>query len=92
MKILHKSNSFLIFNQYHDYSIKGVTHQDRDGNAHCSHNLSLSTPLPSKEVTLHLPETKKQIIKLLPEGLLKQVFSGEACNRMHVRLHMCKSV
>ena len=25
MKFLHKSNVFLIFDQYHDYSIKGVT-------------------------------------------------------------------
>ena len=52
MKFLHKSNVFLICDQYHDYSIKGVTRQDRVGNACRSHNLSLSTPLPSKEVTL----------------------------------------
>ena len=71
MKFLHKLNVFLIFDRYHDYSIKGITHQDRIGNACHSHNLSLSTPLPSKEVTLHSTETKKQFIKLLAEGLLK---------------------
>ena len=63
MKFLHKSNVFSIFDRYHDCSIKGVTHQDRVGNARRSHNLSLSTPLPSKEVTLHSTETKKQLIE-----------------------------
>ena len=71
MKSLHKSSIFLISDWYHDYYIKGVTRKDRDGNACCSHNLSLLTTLPSKEVTLHLTETKKQLIELLAEGLLK---------------------
>ena len=61
MKFLHKSNVFLIFNRYHDYSSKGVTRQDRIGNARCSHNLSLSNPLPTKQVTLHLIETKNSL-------------------------------
>ena len=59
MKFLHKSNVFLIFNWYHDYSIKVVTCQDHVGSACHSHNLSWSTSLPSKEVTLHSTETKK---------------------------------
>ena len=65
VKFLHQSNVFLIFDWYHDYSIKGVTPQDRTGNACCSQNLSLSTPLRSKEVTLHSTETKKQLTDLL---------------------------
>ena len=46
MKFLHKSNVFLKFDRYHDYSIKGVTRQDHVGNARRSHNLSLPTLLP----------------------------------------------
>ena len=71
VKFLHKSNVFLIFDRYHDYSVKGVTRQDRVGNARRSYNLSLSILLPSKEVTLHSTETKKQLIELLAERLLK---------------------
>ena len=71
MKFLHKSNVFLIFDRYHDYCIKGVTRQGGVGNARRSHNLSLSTPLSSKEVTIYSTEKKKQLIKLLAEGLPK---------------------
>ena len=71
MKLLHKSKVFLTLDRYHDYSIKGVTRQDDVGNARRSYNLSLSAPLPSKEVTLHSTQTKKQLIELLAEGLLK---------------------
>ena len=53
MKFLHKSNVFLIFDQYHDYSIEDVACQYCVGKARFLHSLSLSTPLPSKEVTLH---------------------------------------
>ena len=80
MKFLHKSNVFLIFDRYHDYSIKGVTRQDCVGNARHSHNLPSSTPLPSKEVTLHSTETKKQLIELLAEGLLK-VYTNALCEK-----------
>ena len=80
MKFPNKSNVFLIFDWYHDYSIKGFTHQDHVGSTRCLHNLSLSTPLPSKEVTLHSTDTKKQLIKLLAEGLLK-VYTNAPCER-----------
>ena len=60
--------------------LKGVTRQDCVGNARHSHNLSLSTPLPLKEVTLHSMETKKQLIELLAEGLLK-VYTNAACEK-----------
>ena len=80
MKFLNKSNVFLIFNRHHDYSIKDVTLQDRVGNARRLHSLSLSTPLPSKEVTLHSTETKKQLIELLAEVLLK-VYTNEPCEK-----------
>ena len=77
---MHKSNLFSIFDQYHDYNIKGVTHQDRVGNISCSYNLSFSTPLPPKEVTLHSTETKKQLIELLAEELLR-VFTNAPCKK-----------
>ena len=80
MKFLHKSNVFLIFDRHHDYSIKGVTCQDHVGNARRSHNLSLPTPLPSKELILHSTQTKKQLIELLAEGLLK-VYTNGPCEK-----------
>ena len=80
MKFLHKSNVFLIFDWHHDYSIKGVTRQDRVGNARRLHKLSLSTPLPSKEVTLHSTEKKKQLIELLAERLVKS-YTNAPCEK-----------
>ena len=66
MKFLHKSNLFLILDWYHDYSIKTIASHVRR-----SHNSSLSTPLPPKEATVQLTETKKQLIELLAEWLLR---------------------
>lgn len=66
MKFLHKSNLFLILDWYHDYSIKTIASDVRR-----SHNSSLSTPLPPKEATVQLTETKKQLIELLAEWLLR---------------------
>ena len=89
-KFLHKSNLFLIFDWCHDYIIKCVTYQESVGNAHLLHNVSLSSPVPSKEVSLHLTETRKQLIELLAKGLLwvstyAPCFE-EPCNRISKRM------
>ena len=51
-KYLHKSDVFLIFDRYLDFSIKSDTRIERVGQFLRSHNLCLSTPLPAKEIAL----------------------------------------
>ena len=50
---------------------------------------SLSTPLPPKEVTIHSPETKKKLIELLAEVLLR-VFINAPCGKKLVITPQCK--
>lgn len=84
MKFLHKSNLFLILDWYHDYSIKTIASHVRR-----SHNSSLSTPLPPKEVTLHSTELKKQLIKIFAEDLLR-VLTNAPCEKKLIIISQTK--
>lgn len=43
---------YLIFDRYHDYSIKGVTRAQRTKNTVLQHSFSLKTRLPDRQIAL----------------------------------------
>ena len=68
-KLISKSDVYLIFDRYFDFNIKSDTRIERLGNLLRSHNLNLSAPLPSREITMKSTKTKVQLIQLINEEL-----------------------
>ena len=60
---LTKSDVYLIFDRYKEFSIKSNTRQERLHQFLCSHTPNKTSPLPSKEVTLRVTKTKVQLIE-----------------------------
>ena len=73
LRILIQSDVYLIFDRYRDFSIKSDTRQRRVNQFRCSHNLSLSSPLPAKEITLRVTKTKKQLTEIVKAFLLNNL-------------------
>ena len=70
-KFLYKSDVFLIFDRYFDFSIKSDTRTERLGTFLRSHSLLLSSPLPLKETTLKSTKTKVQLIELISKEVIE---------------------
>ena len=73
LKILAETDVYLVFDRYHDYSIKSDTRQERLSQFRRSHNLSSSSPLPAKEIAMKVTDTKKQLIEMAKDDLLKNI-------------------
>ncbi len=64
------SHVHLVFDRYHDYSIKSGARQERAGQfASRCHQLSLQTPLPFQKVMLTVTRNKVQLIDIICEQL-----------------------
>ena len=76
---LTKSDVYLIFDRYKEFSIKSDTRQERLDQFRCSHALNKASPLPSKEVTLRVTKTKVQLIEMVKTNLMENlpVFSSK---------------
>ena len=76
---LTKSDVYLIFDRYKEFSIKSDTRQERLDQFRCSHTLNKTSPLPSKEVTLRVTKTKVQLIEMVEADLMENltVFSNK---------------
>ncbi len=60
----------LVFDRYHDYSIKSGARQERAGQfASRCHQLSLQTPLPPQKIMLTVTRNKVQLIDIICEQL-----------------------
>ena len=70
IKMLEDSDVYLAFDRYIIDSIKAATRLQRIGNIKRSHNVSLETPLPPKEVALSSNKTKENLIELISNELL----------------------
>ena len=57
-KILFQSDVYLVFDKYKDCSIKLDTRQERLSQFRRLYNLSFSSPLPAKETTMRVTDTK----------------------------------
>ena len=71
---LSYSDVYIVFDRYHDYSIKSGTRSCRAGSqASRWHKVSPNTPLPSQKVILNVTENKVKVIDLICEQLLDRV-------------------
>ena len=73
---LLKSDVYLIFDRHKESSIKSDTRQKRLDQFRCSHTLSKTSPLPAKEVTLRVIETKMQLIEMAKSDLMDNLPSA----------------
>ncbi len=64
---LIKTDVFLVFDRYFEYSPKGVTRISRGTGL--THQLSPSTELPARNVVLNVTDNKKQLIRIICEDL-----------------------
>ena len=76
---LKKSDVYLIFDRYKEFSIKTATRQKRLDQFRCSHTLNKTSPLPSKEVTLRVTKTKAHLTEMVKADLIENlpVFSNK---------------
>ena len=70
---LSKADVYLIFDRYKEFSIKSDTRKERLDQFRCSHTLSKTYPLPSKEVTLRVTKTKVQLIEMVKADLMENL-------------------
>ena len=66
---LTNSDVYLIFDIYHEYSIKSTTRDGRETGITRKHHLLRTTKLPAQKVVLSSVENKKQLIRILCEEL-----------------------
>ena len=66
---LNSSDVYLIFNRYHEYSIKSTTRDGRETGVTRKHHLLRTTKLPAQKVVLSSVENKKQLIQILYDEL-----------------------
>ena len=66
---LTNSDVYLIFDRYHEYSIKSTTQDGRETGITRKHHLLRTTKLPAQKVVLSSVENKKQLIRILCEEL-----------------------
>ena len=69
---------YIIFDRYFDKSIKSDTRLQRIGNFKRSHQLSIETSIPSKELCMSSFKTKENLIEIITKFLLQQ-FSTANC-------------
>ena len=74
-----KSDVYLIFDQYKEFSIKLDTRQERLDQFRCSHTPNKTSPLPLKKVTLRVTKTKVQLTEIVKADLMENlpVFSNK---------------
>ena len=77
-RLLQHSDVCVIFDHYFDKSIKSETRFQRIGNFKRSHQLSVETSLPSKELCMSSLKTKENLIDIITQFLLQQ-FSTANC-------------
>ena len=66
---LVKSDVYLIFDRYNEYSTKSVTRDGRESGVSRRHHLALTTRLPAQKVVLSNVENKKQLIRIICSDL-----------------------
>ena len=73
-KILSQSDVDLVFDRYKDHSIK--SRQERLSPFRRSHNLSLSSSLPAKEIAMRVTDTKQQLTEMTKNDLIKNTLGN----------------
>jgi hypothetical protein len=68
---LTNSDVYLIFDRYHDYSIKSTTRDGRETGVTRKHYLLRTTKLPAQTVVFLSVDNKKQLIRIIFEELIQ---------------------
>ena len=71
-KLLHNSDVYVAFDRYFEKSLKSDTRLQRIGNFQRSHQLSIETSLPSKEVCMSSLKAKENLIEIIAKFLLQR--------------------
>lgn len=81
---LRESDVYLIFDRYHEFSIKTGTRTARKQGASRVHQLSMNTVLPAQNVALTVTENKLQLIHHITEYLIRMTSDRGFTNRLVV--------
>ena len=73
---LQSHDMAVVFDRYHDFSIKSSTRANRGTFSARTLFLTPSSPLPGKSVTLTSASCKSQIIRYITDGLIQRAVSG----------------
>ena len=76
-KHLTDADVYLVFDRYRADSIKSDTRMERLGQLNRTHNLMISSPLPSKDIVLKVTKTKVQLIAIIAENLLQHFIDSQ---------------
>ena len=66
-KTVVSSDGYLVFDRYFDFSIKSETRLKRIGLFKRTHNLSLKTTLPAKDICMSSTKTKENLIQVIAD-------------------------
>ena len=80
---LHKSDVYLVFDRYRDYSTKSVTREGRAPDASRLYELSENMPHPSQKAVLTVSANKNQLIDAICGNLASDV----AFHTQHMSIH-----
>ena len=83
-KFLKHSDVYLIFDRYFEKSIKSDTRLGRIGSFIRSHQLSIETSLPSKEMCMSSTKTKANLIEIIATFLLQRFSTAEFQHKLLV--------
>ncbi len=67
------SDVYLIFDRYHEYSVKFTTRDGRETRVTRKYHLLRTTKLPAEKVVLSSVENKKQLIQILFDELTQEL-------------------
>lgn len=71
-KKLEKTDMYLVFNRYKDFSTKSAARSDRETEASRVHQLSLNTPFPPQKVVVTVSKNKTQLMEHICEELVAE--------------------
>ena len=83
-KFINVCDSYLIFDRYFEGSIKSETRLQRIGGFRRSHQLTINTELPSKDICMSSTKTKENLIEIIASSLLERFTTSIAEHKLVV--------
>ena len=82
-KYLEKTNVYLVFDHYDDFSTKSVARGGRETGVTRTHQLRIETKLPAQIVVLAVVENKKHMISIIFGELIRDRLFHVVCTKGH---------
>jgi len=80
-KYSEKTDVYLVFNRYDDFSTKSVARGGRETGVMRTHQLRIETKLPAQNVVLIVVENKKQLISIIFGELIRDRLFHVECTK-----------